>query len=185
MSQKTSLSSGGKLYGHLTVTVYEVKNGQRRRVLRMANKNQVTNGGRETVLALLAQDIAGTIQQQNPNYNQIWSLAVGDNPTPVSIGDVSLYSELPPRRVLTIPAEREFIIVPPNIFEIHIHKEIPPGDLTGAHLCEAGLYTRGSTDDPTTSLNQVLYARQIHPEFEKGALMAVEYDWRLGMLVQS
>lgn len=185
MTKKTSLSSSGKLYGHLTVTVYEVKNGQRRRVLRMANKNQITNGGRETVLALLAQDPAGTIQQQNPNYNQIWSLAVGDNSTPVSIGDVSLYHELLPRRVLVIPAEREFIIVPPNIFEVHVHKEIPPGELTGANLCEAGLYTRGDNDLPNLSNHQVLYARQIHPVFTKGALMAVEYDWRLGMLVQS
>lgn len=181
MRAKTSLVSNGRLYGHMTVTVYDVKNGTKRRVLRIAKKNQVTNGGREAVLSLLAQDPAGSVYQQNPEYNQIWSLAIGSDGTPVSILDISLYAEVD-RMTLTVPTERELIIVPPGIFEIHVHKEVPPGVHTGVHFQEAGLYTRGDGLDPTT---QVLYARQTHPEFEKGASMAVEYDWRLGMLVQA
>lgn len=181
MSAKTSLVSNGHLYGHMTVTVYDVKNGKKRKVLRITKKNQVTNGGRESVLALLAQDPAGLVIQQHPEYNQIWSLAIGSDGTPVSILDMSLYAEID-RLALTIPAEREYIVVPPAIFEIHIHKEVPPGVHTGVHFQEAGLYTRGDGVDPMT---QVLYARQTHPEFEKGASMAVEYDWRLGMLVQA
>jgi hypothetical protein len=176
------------LYGHLTITVYDVKSGKKKRLFRIAKKNQITNGGREVVVALLAQDAGGTILQANPEYNQIWSLAVGTNSTPPSIGDISLYSEvLPPggRMVLTIPAEREFVIVPPSIFEVHIHKELPTHTLTGTMLAEAGLYTRGDNDLPSASGNQVLYARQIHPVFEKGEFMAVEYDWRLGMLAQA
>jgi hypothetical protein len=185
MTQKHSLSSNGTLYGHLTVTVYDVKGGKRRRLMRIAKKNQITNLGREAVLACLAQDPFGTVLQANPIYNQIWALAVGSNATPPSIGDVSLYAELPPRRVLAVPAEREYIIVPPTIFEIHIHKEIPAGELTSSTLAEAGLYTRGSDPDPLLTTNSILYARQIHPAFVKGAAMAVEYDWRLGMLVQA
>jgi hypothetical protein len=179
----TSLSSDGMLYGHLTVTVYDVKNGQKKRLFRMANHNQITNLGREVVLALLAQDAMGTVYQANPAYNQIWTLAVGSDSTPPSVTDTSLYTEQG-RYQLTIPTEREYVIVPPNIFEIHVHKEIGAGVLTGITVAEAGLYTRGDDDDPSLAANQVLYARQIHPAFVKGATMAVEYDWRLGMLLQ-
>jgi hypothetical protein len=180
MKVSRTLKSGGTLYGHLTVTVYEVKNGRKVRKLRMAKKNQITNAGREVVLALLAQDPAGTDVQANPDHGQIWSLAVGDDGTPVSVLDTSLYGELG-RYDLTIPLEREYIIVPPNIFEIHVHKEIPAGTLTGSVFAEAGLLTMGDGVVPAT---QILYARQTHPDVTKGAAMAIEYDWRLGMLVQ-
>lgn len=175
-----SMKSSGTLYGHLTVTVYEVKNGRKIRKLRMANKNQITNGGRESVLAFLAQDPFGTTGQQNPEYGQIWSLAVGDDATPVSVLDTALYNELD-RYALAIPLEREFVIVPPNIFEVHVHKEVPPHVLTGATFAEAGLYTRGDGIVPAT---QILYARQTHPAVVKSDPMAIEYDWRLGMLIQ-
>lgn len=180
---KTRLCSNSTLYGHLTIQVYAVKNGRRRRILRMSNKNLVTNLGREAVLALLAQDAAGTVLQANPAYNQIWALAVGSDSTPPSILDTSLYTE-EGRYQLTVPAEREYVIVPPNIFEIHVHKEIAAGTLTGITVAEAGLYTRGDNDNPALAANQILYARQIHPAFTKGATMAVEYEWKLGMLVQ-
>jgi len=177
---RNSMKSSGTLYGHLTVTVYEVKNGQKVRKLRIAMKNQITNGGRESVLAFLAQDPLGTTEQQNPEYGQIWSLAVGDDATPVSVLDTALYNELD-RYTLAIPLEREFVIVPPNIFEVHVHKEVPAGTLTGATFAEAGLLTRGDGVLPAT---QALYARQTHPAVVKSAAMAIEYDWRLGMLVQ-
>ena len=184
-----NMKTGGTLYGHLTVTVYDVKNGQRKRLLRISKKNQITNGGREVVLALLAQDPGGAYPVQvNPEYGQIWSLAIGTGSAPPDVGDISLYSEVVPpggRLVLTIPAEREYVITPGSVYEIQIHKELPPHTLTGTFLAEAGLYTRGDNDDPSLSADQVLYARQIHPVFEKGEFMAVEYDWRLGMLVQA
>lgn len=179
------LKSSGTLYGHLTVTVYDVKNGQKKRRFRISKKNQITNGGRAVVLALLAQDAAGAALQIDPTYNQIWSLAVGNDSTPVSVGDIALYGELTlGRYALTIPVEREYVIIPPTTYEIHIHKEIAAGLHDGETFAEAGLYTRGDDDDPTISVGQTLYARQIHPAFVKGAAMAVEYDWRLGMLVQ-
>jgi hypothetical protein len=94
--------------------------------------------------------------------------------------DTALYNELD-RYALAIPLEREFIIVPPNIFEVHVHKEVPAGTLTGSTFAEAGLYTRGDGVVPAT---QTLYARQKHPAVVKSATMAIEYDWRLGMLIQ-
>lgn len=188
MSDNFSLKSSGMLYGHLTVTVYDVKNGKKK-LFRITKKNQITNKGREVVLALLAQDPLSAIPYQaNPEYNQIWSLGIGTGSAPADVTDTTLYSEvLPPtgRMVLTT-AEREYVIIPgsPGTYEIQIHKELPAHTLTGTLLAEAGLFTRGDNDDPSLAANNVLYARQIHPVFEKGEFMAVEYDWRLGMLVQ-
>jgi hypothetical protein len=179
-------SSAGTLYGHLTVSIflYDVKTGRRRRTLRLSMKNQVTNAGRTAALALLCQDPAGTVIQANPQYSQLWSLAVGSDGTPPAVTDVSLYSEAA-RYSLVIPTEREYIVIPPNIFEIDVHKEIPAGVLTGVTLAEAGLYTRGDNDDPALAANQVLYARQIFPGVLKGATMSIEFDWKLGLLVQA
>ncbi len=178
---KSNLSSNAKLVGTLTVVVYDVKNGQKKRLFRMTNHNQVTNRGREIVLALLAQYNMGTPDQANPTWGQISALAVGSDSTPPSVLDTSLYVEQG-RYDLTVPIEREYVIVPPNIFEIHVSKTLAPGTLDGITLAEAGLYTRGDGVDPLT---QSLYARQIHPAFTKGATMSVEYSWILGMLVQA
>jgi hypothetical protein len=177
-------STAGTLFGNFGLVVYDVKNGEKKRLFGIQKHNQITNLGREAVLSLLAQDAMGTPAQQHPEYSQIWSIAYGSDGTPPSITDTSLYSELQ-RDQLTIPAERELVVVSPSIYQVHISHTLGPGVLVGATLAEAGLYTRGDNDDPSLAANQVLYARQIHPMFTIGATMSIEYAWVLGLLVQA
>jgi len=167
-----------KLFGELTITLYDVKTG--RRIRRMQKRNQITNVGRVIVCELLNQWVGGTIGQANPDYNTIGQLAIGTNVTPPQITDTALLAEV--RRDYLDPAAAE-IYTDPVLFEVVVGKLIPAGVATGSVFAEAGLFTQGATGliaDPDSRL----YARQTHPPYTKTATTAVTYDWRLGVTVQ-
>lgn len=177
------------LYGRMTVTVYD----EGVKVYRCVKMNQITDKGRESVLELLAQILPAAIPpavgipQANPTYNKIWSLSVGEDPTPPASTQIALLSPVW-TSALDIPAERQYI---PSLFEIYVHKEIPAGTATGAVLAEAGIFTRGSLDEPApgdaweTIQHRRMYARQIFPAITKGATMSIVFDWHLGMTIQA
>jgi len=172
------------LYGRMTVTAYD----EGVKVYRCVKMNQITDKGRESVLELLAQVLPATgIPQTNPEYNKLWSLSVGEDPTPPASTQTALLSPVW-TDALAIPAERLYV---PSLFEIHVHKEIPAGTATGAVLAEAGIFTRGSRSAPDpgdaweTILHRRMYARQIFPAITKGATMSIVFDWHLGMTIQA
>jgi len=175
-----------KLYGVLSVSAYDTVSGKR--VYHSVKKNQVTNNGRIVVLDLLAQVPLGTPAQANPNYNQIWSISIGDSPIPAAATDTALYSPTH-TQALVIASERVKV---EEAFEIRITAEIPARTATDDELAEAGLFTRGSIDAPNgtyttweTIPERRMYARQTYPSFIKGATMRVVYEWTLGMTVSS
>jgi len=71
-----------QLYGHIEVSVFDAARGGKR-VYHVKKRNQVVNTGRQAVLEMLTQYGAGSPGQQNPNYNQLWSLGVGTDGTPL------------------------------------------------------------------------------------------------------
>jgi hypothetical protein len=170
------------LYGVMTVSVYDVKDGKNQRVLRLVKKNQITNKGREVVLELLTQSPTGNIFQQNPSYNQLWSLAIGTGTTPPTLGDTGLVAPIAWDGRFLLDAERALNLTG---FEINITKAVPAGAATGSMITEAGIFTRGDNDNPLSAGNKQLYARQVHAGILKSLNMSITYDWRFGVTIQS
>jgi hypothetical protein len=165
------------LYGRFSMTVYDVKDGQRKVLRRIQKKNQVVNDGRRSMLELLCQMDAGSL---TPEQNQIWSLALGDVGTPPQITDTGLLGQVWISPLLA--AECAISACPP--WEILIYKTLPPADAVGEFLREAGVFTRGDNDVPAISATKRLFCRQTHPVIEKTNTMAIDYDWRLGVTVE-
>ncbi len=169
------------LYGQFQVAVYDVKTGERK--FRYAHTNQITDAGRDCVVDLLGQYSGGTTYQQNPDYNQIWSLGVGTDNTPATRFDTSLGAQTWIGALNLVSGERRVDNDP--VFEVVINKTLPPGAVPDyTMLTEAGLFTRGNHDDPTIANFMRLYARQVHPTVEIIGTLTVVYDWRLGVTVQ-
>lgn len=186
-----SHSDVSKLYGILSVSAFDIISGKR--VYHSVKKNQVTNTGRIIVLDLLSQ-IAPTTPvtaQMYPAYNQIWSLGIGDSTIPADATQTSLYS---PRHNQKFDITSERVKVE-EAFEVRIIAEVEAGTATNVELAEAGLFTRGSQDEPDapggtyTTWESIpfrrMYARQTHPAFIKALTMRVVYEWTLGMTVSA
>lgn len=166
------------LYGRFGMTIYNVKDGQARVVRRIQKKNQVVNDAREVMLQLLAQDATAIPAVQN----KIWSLSVGVVGTPPQITDTGLLGEVW-ASAFAFPAECAITALSPT-FEIVVNKTLPTTEANGNTLREAGIFTRGTLDDPYTSANRRMYCRQTHSPIEKVATMQIVYDWRLGITVE-
>jgi len=184
----TQHRDASKLYGVLSVSAYDTITGKR--TFHSVKKNQVTNDGRIIVLDLLAQltPASPDTAQMHPDYNQIWSLSIGDSPIPAVATDTKLWS--PQYSQLLSPVTERLKIE--AAYEIRITAEIAAGDATDVVLTEAGLFTRGDRTEPDivyTTWESIpfrrMYARQTHPAFTKGATMRVVYEWTLGMTVSS
>lgn len=178
-----------RLYGHFGMRVYDVKNGQKSLVLRITKKNQITNDGRRVMLELLRQTTL-TPPQEFPNYNQLWSLSAGSSNIPAAVTDTGLYT---PVWTSAFTSDAEIYVQDIPTLEIVVSKIMPETDAIGLDLYEAGLFTRGSLDDPSTLPDPTdwtlipyrrMYARQTHPLVTKTNTMSIEYDWRLGVTVQ-
>jgi hypothetical protein len=167
------------LYGRFGMTVYDMKDGQQKVVRRIQKKNQVVNDGARAMLELLCQMDVGSLSTEQ---NQIWSLSVGTVGTPPAVTDTLLLGQVWAEQFAL--AECAIAACPP--YEIQIYKTLPttPCSANGSILREAGVFTRGTLDDPYTSANRRLYCRQTHPPIEKVNTMQIVYDWRLGITVE-
>lgn len=186
------MADGLSLYGQFGMKVYDVKNGQKTLVRQITKKNQITNTGRLIVLELLRQSVLGTIPQQNPNYNQLWSISAGTNGTIPSVADTGLYDATPPWTGQFFSDAECKVVTVPNL-EIQVTKVMLEAEAVGFTLREAGLFTRGEADNPPSPPGYAswevipyrrMYARQVHPPVIKAATMTIEYVWLLGVTVQ-
>lgn len=158
------------LYGRFGMTVYEVKDGQRRVLRRIQKKNQIVNDGREVMLQLLGQMATGVL----PDDNQIWSLSAGTGGIPPVITDTALYAPVWSGVFTILPPEIAIIALPPSTFEVQTTKTIPTTDANGTTLQEAGIFTKSGK----------MYCRQTHPPILKLNTIQIVYDWRLGITVE-
>lgn len=169
-----------QLYGRIEVSVFDAARGGKR-IYHVKKRNQVVNTGRQAVLEMLTQYGTGSPGQQNPNYNQIWSLGVGTDGTPPTVNQTALGAEVL-TKILTRPTE--VLYVPDPTFEVHCSMTF---DTTEANdpspLQEVALFTRGDDDDPYVAANRLLYARQTFSPFVKTNTMTVVFNWILGMTV--
>ena len=170
------------LYGDFEMRVFDHSSGSPRQVRRWRKRNQITNQGRTALLVLMCP--FGVTDGQL--INSIWSFEAGTNATPPTIDD----DETTMTSVWTSNlnfgvGECSVVTAPPNDFYLAISKTLGLGDGNGSTLQEAGIYTRGDDDDPLISVGRKLYSRQVHSPIIKVGTMTVQYDWKLGITIQS
>ena len=180
------------LWGDFGVQVFDVSSGVPKRVLRIRKKNQITNDGRAALLALMGTGAEGTppasggtltAYDETRRANQIWSIAVGTNPTTPTVTDNLTTMTTVWNEPFTFPSECAVVAVPPNSYYLNISKTLGTTEAVGSTLVEAGVLTRGDDDTPASSTTKALYARQVHSPIVKTSTMTVQYDWQLGITI--
>jgi len=141
-----------------------------------AKKNVITFGATETLVKLMAPNAAF-----GPNVqleSQIKSMRFGLDNTPPQRTDTDLSDEAvvgDPVRVQLLDANRvvgaagtvEFVAV------------LDSGTGNGVTYREAGLFTRGTDDDPLVTTGEVMFSRQVYPDQIKTAAVELEFRWRI------
>jgi len=168
------------LYGHLEISAYDALRGGKR-VYHVTKKNQITDYARQVVLEMLTQYPGGSPGQANPEYNQLWSLAVGSDPTPANAAQMDL-GAMVLTKVFARPAEVLYVIHP--TYEIHCSMTFGIAE-ANAYLAEVGIFTRGDNDDPYAPgiADRYMYARQTFSPFTKTGTMTVVFNWIFGMTI--
>lgn len=138
--------------GEVTIVVRRPGSPVRRIVVR----NTITYLGLNAILALLANDGVG-----------LGRLVPGTNGTPPTPGDIAMGSPLGPDDQIVLsgpnftraPATRELLVT----------GTLATTQANGETLREIGLRLVDGT----------LFARQVHPAFEKDGTMSITYTWRI------
>ena len=173
------------LWGDFGMQVFDVSSGTPKRILRIRKKNQITNGGRAALLALMGTGDIPDVSTANTTRqeNQIWSLAVGTNPTAPTVTDDLSIMSVAWNSAFSFPAECAIVATAPSSYYLSISKTLGTLDANDSTLAEAGILTRGDHVTPASSTTKVLYARQIHSPILKTATMTIQYDWQLGITI--
>lgn len=144
-------------------------------------KNVITFAGTESIVKLMAPNAALGVGVQAEN--QIKSMRFGTSNISPQRTDTDLASEaivaLVPVRVQLQDADR--IIGASGTIEFTAF--LASGDGNGVTYREAGLFTRGTTDDPQTTTNEVMFSRQVFSDQPKTAAVELEFRWRITFTV--
>jgi hypothetical protein len=172
-TRRRRLRSGVKLYGALTIHVFEAATG---RVLRTLSKhNTIVDNARDIVRALLAQRALGAGGDPVNIYEYSWgSMRFGTSgtaPTPLQ-GD--LLAEVPAARKELADIKK----VNGSTGEITLSATLESGDANGSTLREAGIFTRGpGLWSAGVGGTLKMFSRQAHPAIEKTSAIRLEYTW--------
>lgn len=145
------------LRGEITVTIRR----EGRAPVRLTVRNTITYVGLNALLTLFAQ-VSITASDYAPR-----KLVPGTNATPPTPGDIAMGAPVsaPDQVTLTGPsfthntASRELVIT----------GTLATTQANGLTLAEIGLVLNNGT----------VFARQVHPAFEKDGTMSVTYTWRI------
>ena len=170
------------LYGDFEMRVFDHSGGSPKLLRRWRKRNQITNQGRTSILEL--QCPFGITDGQL--INSIWSFEVGTNATSPTIDDdETTMTSVWVSQLNFSAGECAIVTTLPNDFHLAISKTLGLGDGNGSTLQEAGIYTRGDAVDPLVAVGRKLYSRQVYSPIIKAATMTVQYDWQLGVTIQS
>jgi len=140
-------------------------------------KNVITYGATTKLLHLLAPNTAlgATIQEQS----QIKSIRLGTDRSAPSRSDSDLASEAadgvtPVRRELT---DADRVMGPSGV--IDFIAVVGPTEANGITFREAGLFTRGTANDPQVTTGAVMFSRQVFPDTTKDPTIELEFRWRI------
>lgn len=144
-------------------------------------KNVITFAATESLVKLMAPNAALGVGVQEEN--QIKSMRFGISNTTPQRTDTDLANEAVvaavPVRVQLQDADR--IIGASGTVEFRA--VLAAGDGNGVTYREAGLFTRGTDDDPQATAGADLFARQIYSDQPKTAAVELEFRWRITFTV--
>jgi hypothetical protein len=142
-------------------------------------KNVITYLATESLVKLMAPNAVygATIQQET----QIKSMRFGTSNATPQRTDTDLAAEVPAARKELFDANR----LVGAAGTIEFTATLGAGDANGFTLREAGLFTRGTDDDPliTTPNPTSIFSRQVYPDQPKTAAITLEYRWRITFTV--
>lgn len=139
-------------------------------------KNVITFGGTDLLVRLMAPNAAfgANVQEES----QIKSMRFGtDNTTPQRT-DTDLANEAvvgTPVRVELLDANR----VVGASGTVEYTATLGSGDGNGVTYREAGLFSRGTDDDPQLATGETMFSRQVFPDQPKTAAVTLTFAWRI------
>jgi hypothetical protein len=149
-----------RLRGDLELRIQHSESGKERRI---NVRNQITYDGLNSMLWLWAQDgvVASDYQMQK--------LVPGTNATPPTRGDLAVLSPVPLADQITLFAPNRTVST--GTGELIITGTLTNAQANGFALAEIGV----------TLGNGQLFARQVHPTFNKTAAFTLTYTWRFAV----
>lgn len=140
-------------------------------------KNVITYTGTDALVKLMAPNAAfgANIQLEN----QIKSMRFGTNNTSPQRTDTGLAAEAVvsgnPVRIQFADADRTVGVSG----TVEFRAILTSGYGNGVTYREAGLFTRGTADNPLTTTGALMFSRQVYPDQPKTAAVELEYRWRI------
>lgn len=153
------------LRGEVTIVVTRVgpTDGLQRPVRRIVVRNTITYVGLVAMLTLLAQ------ASITPGDYAIRKLVPGTNGTPPTPGDLAMGAAVGSSDQISLSGVSFSLNA--STRELTVSGTLSTGQANGQTLREIGLQLQDGT----------LFARQVHPAFEKDGSMSVTYTWRLAL----
>ena len=147
-------------------------------------KNVITFAGVESIIKLQAPNLAfGTSVAQIQEENQIKSMRFGSSNTVPNKTDTNLISEAVvssvPVRIELFDANR----IVGAAGTVEYVATMASGVGNGITYREAGLFTRGTDDDPLLASGAIMFSRQVYPDQPKNSAVVLEYRWRIAYTV--
>lgn len=146
-----------------------------------SKKNLITFGGPEALVKLMAPNAAFGPDAQLES--QIKSMRFGVSNLSPARTDLDLASEAivsaDPVRVELLDANR----LVGAAGTVEFTATLGSGDGNGVIYREAGLFTRGTADDPLLTTGAVMFSRQVFPDQPKSVAVVLEFRWRITFTV--
>jgi hypothetical protein len=144
-------------------------------------KNVITYAGTEALVKLMAPNAAFGVNVQEEN--QLFSMRFGTNSTSPQRTDTALAAEgyasgsyvriqfADVNRIVGVSGTVEYTAT------------MTTGYGNGLTYREAGLFTRGTLDDPQLTSAAIMFSRQVYPDQVKTSAVELEFRWRLTLTV--
>lgn len=171
---KTLVADKSLLRGDLAIFRRDAASGK---VLsQWEKKNTIVYGAGTALTRLIAPNAALGVNVQAES--QVKSMRFGTSNTAPQKADTALAAEAVsagvPLRVMLTDADRVH-----GVGMVEFVALIDSLTGNGITFREAGLFTRGTLDDPQTTTGALLYARQVFPDQPKTSLVELEFRWRI------
>lgn len=168
-----------RLKGHMRVRVLDANSNEE--LWREEKNNLVCVGAKQAITRLISQaSLVAAPPDDDDDYlnTKIWAIYSGTGDTAPTVSDTTL-DTVAFKKVCDQPFSVDLVNG-----EIECQMTMETGEGNGNTYKEAGLFSRGTADDPNTGgiTDVLMYARQLHGQIEKTSSISIEYTWRFQIL---
>jgi len=140
-------------------------------------KNVITFGATEALVKLMAPNAVFGVNVQRES--QLKSMRFGTSNAAPQRTDLDLASEAivagNPVRVALLDGNR----LVGAAGTVEFTATLGAGDGNGVTYREAGLFTRGTADDPLLTTGSTIFSRQVFPDQPKTGAVVLDFRWRI------